>query len=213
MRKDFVVDPAVKEVIETNKNKNRIIQQDTKIENSLDKATIESKTDNVRSSMDIIHTKTEEAQAINEQLKNDSLSDVEKAVLQNQVDNAHNSINNETTKVNDAFFPRGSIIDIVKGQASGSATGSDSGTTSSFSLETIQDYYSRIQTAMDQLSLEQKGALVNIFSTVIVFFCVSTLIGMFAGDRLIEYLKLEQRFPRLERYFTLRRKFRWYYFI
>lgn len=84
---------------------------------------------------------------------------------------------------------------------------------SNLSIDSILEYYYRVYAAIDQLTLEQKAALFNVSAIITVFFCASTIVGLFAGDRLIEYLKLEQRFPRLEHYFTLRRKFRWYYFI
>ena len=75
-------------------------------------------------------------------------------------------------------------------------------------IDTIRQYYLSYQSYLDQLTLEQKGAIINISLAVTIFFCLTTLLGVFAGDRIVEYFKLETRYPKLAKFFTLRRKFR-----
>ena len=50
---------------------------------------------------------------------------------------------------------------------------------------------------IDQLSLEQKGALFpeGVFGCLVLFVFFSSLVGSIAGDRIVEYFRLEQRLP------------------
>ena len=75
------------------------------------------------------------------------------------------------------------------------------------------DYLNQLQTAIDNLGQTQKLALIHILASISILFCLFTLIGVYLGDYIIEYFKLEARYPRLARYFSIRRKFQTYYFI
>jgi len=65
---------------------------------------------------------------------------------------------------------------------------------------------------LDQLSHEQKYAVIHISFAITILFCLFTLIGIHSGDRLIEYFKLEEKYPKLAKYFLIRRKLKSYSF-
>lgn len=75
------------------------------------------------------------------------------------------------------------------------------------------DYFVSFQNSIDNLSQYQKFALIHIFSSVSILFCLFTLVSVYIGNQLIDYFKLTERFPRLAKYIALRQKFTKYYFI
>ena len=64
---------------------------------------------------------------------------------------------------------------------------------------------------LDSLTLLQEGGLFHIiiFSTILVI--IFDILGIFFGNEIIKYFKLEERFPRLGIFFRLRLKFQRYY--
>lgn len=80
------------------------------------------------------------------------------------------------------------------------------------SWETLSTVYSEVSEVIESLSQTQKGAVIHISFSVVILLCLFTLIGIFYGDLLIQYFKLETKFPRLARYLKIRRKFQQFYF-
>jgi hypothetical protein len=54
---------------------------------------------------------------------------------------------------------------------------------------------------------------VNIFAILTIYSCMMSIIGIFVGDRILNYFQLEQKFPRAAKYLKLRQKLQLYYFI
>ena len=79
--------------------------------------------------------------------------------------------------------------------------------------DSLTDIYSEVYQVIDSLSQTQKGALIHISFSVVILFCLFTLIGVYYGEKFIQYFKLESKFPRLARYIDIRRKFQQFYFI
>ena len=79
--------------------------------------------------------------------------------------------------------------------------------------DSITNVYSEVYEVIDSLSQTQKGAVIHISFSLVILFCLFTLIGVFYGEKLIQYFKLEEKFPRLARYINLRRKFQQFYFL
>ena len=79
--------------------------------------------------------------------------------------------------------------------------------------DTLTNIYSEVYQVIDSLSQTQKGALIHISFSVVILFCLFTLIGVYYGEKFIQYFKLESKFPRLARYIDIRRKFQQFYFI
>jgi hypothetical protein len=94
------------------------------------------------------------------------------------------------------------IISIIKGPSEGSQF-----------MGTWQEYFIYFQSTIDSLSQYQKFALIHILSSLSIMFCLFTLVGVYAGNQLIDYFKLTVRFPRFAKYIELRQKFTRYYFI
>lgn len=59
---------------------------------------------------------------------------------------------------------------------------------------------------IDQLSHEHKYAVIHISFSITILFCLFTLVSIHSGDRLIEYFKIEEKYPKLVRYILIRRK-------
>lgn len=78
--------------------------------------------------------------------------------------------------------------------------------------ETLSTVYSEVSEVIESLSQTQKGAVIHISFSVVILLCLFTLIGIFYGNILIQYFKLETKFPRLARYIKIRRKFQQFYF-
>ena len=71
----------------------------------------------------------------------------------------------------------------------------------------LQSYYD----FLDSLTLFEESAFLNIFIYILILLCIFSIMSVFFGNELIKYFKLEQRFPRLAIFFTLRTKFQRYY--
>lgn len=65
---------------------------------------------------------------------------------------------------------------------------------------------------MQSLSLTKQSAVIHITNSILVLLCSLSLITVFYGDSLINYFKLEEKYPRIAKYIQLRRKFQQYYF-
>jgi len=115
---------------------------------------------------------------VRKDLARDALTEATKSALQSEYNN--NQAANELSKVSDTLE---SIIDIVKGTGSGSA---------SKCMESIEYFYYTIQNTIEQLPLEQQAAIANVFACIVLLICFTSIVGIFARDRLIEYFRLEE---------------------
>lgn len=76
----------------------------------------------------------------------------------------------------------------------------------------IGDIYGNFQNFLSTLSGDQMLAFGHMLGLITIFFCLMSMISVFAGDSLIKYFKIEERLPKLARYIQFRRKFQQYYF-
>jgi hypothetical protein len=105
------------------------------------------------------------------------------------------------------------LNDILK-EILGKSSGSKGSTQSGFiDMNSSTDYYHQIQSLIDNLSLTQKGALANILFSIVCLYSFISIIGVLFGDYLLDYFKLEQKFPRLAKYFTIRKKLKRYFLL
>lgn len=77
----------------------------------------------------------------------------------------------------------------------------------------ITDFMESYQEFLSQLSPEQLACLSNLFGYILIFFCIGSITSIYFGEQLIQYLKLEIRFPKLAKIIQLRQRFKTYYFI
>lgn len=77
----------------------------------------------------------------------------------------------------------------------------------------IDSYISSYRDFLSTLTIEQTGALANIFCGIVIFFCLITLNSIFFSDILLTYFKLEEKYPKIARFIKIRRQFQKFYFI
>ena len=80
-------------------------------------------------------------------------------------------------------------------------------------LDNIFDQIENINNFIINLSLEQNLALVNFLGTFIIVITVINILFIFYSNKIIDYFKLETRYPKLAFYINLRRKFQEYYLL
>lgn len=66
---------------------------------------------------------------------------------------------------------------------------------------------------LSTITYEQNIAFINLSGTFVIFVTLFSIIAIFYGDRLINYLKLEERYPKIAKYIILRRKFQQFYLL
>lgn len=76
----------------------------------------------------------------------------------------------------------------------------------------IGDTVDRFQEFLTSLSFLELGYLINILTGLFTILCLFNLMSVFYSGQIIAYFNLESRYPRLAKYFSLRRKFQFYYF-
>lgn len=78
-------------------------------------------------------------------------------------------------------------------------------------LNFIKDYIDNLYVFFGQLSGEQIAAIAHFLSALVMLFCLMSVMAVIYGDYLINYLKLEEKYPRLARFIQIRRKFQHFY--
>jgi len=76
----------------------------------------------------------------------------------------------------------------------------------------ISQVFSEYQAYLNSLSPEQMIALGHVLLCIGILSCLISMIFVFSGDKLIIHFKLEERYPRLAKFISLRRKFQNYTF-
>src|SRR6266571_2208641 len=74
-------------------------------------------------------------------------------------------------------------------------------------IEFFTNYIENFNKFLSTLSFEQLIAVAHLTSTICILINIFTIISILFGDQLINYFKLEERFPRLAFIFNLRKKF------
>jgi uncharacterized protein YukE len=199
LRKDFIVDPAVKNLADSYEQLTTTTKElaDKNIINEVTKAKIETYGEVGRVSMDKVHSSVEKIHNLNEQLQNQNVSATDKNNIENQLSSASTELKNGLNEVNNTLK---SIIEIAKGDSSSSY----------IDLDSIPEFISKFQMFIDQLSQEQKFAVIHISFNIAILFCLFTLVGIHSGDKFIEYFKLEARYPKLAKYFYIRSRIKTY---
>ena len=80
-------------------------------------------------------------------------------------------------------------------------------TSSLWGFDNISQIISSYQTFLDNLTLDQKYAVIHILLSIIIFLSLFNIIGLYLGDELIKFLKLEEKYPKIAKYIRLRRRF------
>jgi hypothetical protein len=91
-------------------------------------------------------------------------------------------------------------------------TSSKSGGSSQLGSNYIEGLWDKFNYFLNNASAAELGAVGHISASVVVLFCLWSLVTVFYGDKLIIKFKLEEKFPKLAKFIQLRRKFQHYYF-
>lgn len=75
----------------------------------------------------------------------------------------------------------------------------------------MDNWYNDYQDFVSNLTDEQYLALINVFIFVGISLIIYNIIITYYSDRIIKYLKIEAKYPKLARFIELRRKFQFYY--
>lgn len=81
--------------------------------------------------------------------------------------------------------------------------------TTSFTF--TSDYFKNFNDYFSTLTFEQSFAIVHILGSVVIFISLTSLISVVYGNMLIDYFKMEKKYPKIARFINLRRKFQLYY--
>jgi hypothetical protein len=80
-------------------------------------------------------------------------------------------------------------------------------------ISNIWEQVENINQWLSSITYEQNIAFTNLSGTFLIFVTILSIIGIFYGDKLLNYLNLEERYPKIAKYITLRRKFQQFYLL
>ena len=155
-----------------------------------------------KESLDIVR---EDVKSIIE-IKDNLINRIEDDTRDNLISMLSQKLNNISENIGKSNDKLSEVKDLFFNSCSGSGS-------NFLYVDDITKFISMYQDYLSTLTLAQTGALVHIFVSLFIFFCLFTIIGIFYGDTLIRYLNLEEKYPKLARFIQLRRKLQQYYFI
>lgn len=79
-------------------------------------------------------------------------------------------------------------------------------------VNNFDQYFYSFQNYLETLSLEQLHSLSHILFLICLLISTFNLAAIFYGDSLIKYLNIENKYPSLAYFISIRRKFQQYYF-
>ena len=80
-------------------------------------------------------------------------------------------------------------------------------------LNNIRDLFTKYINFLDTLSLHQLGSLANLLAAIFVLTCLFSVVYIIYSDLLLKYLKIEEKYPKIQKIIKLRRKFQHFYLL
>jgi hypothetical protein len=77
--------------------------------------------------------------------------------------------------------------------------------------DSIKEIINKWNEVLSTLSPTELGALTYLFSSVLILLCLITIMGIVYSDLLLNYFKLEEKYPKLGQYLKIRKMFQQYY--
>jgi hypothetical protein len=195
-----VIQETVRRSTELSNKLNDQIEQ-----NVINNTEIESSLNKIKTGLEIIQQKVEVLNTIATQESNKTGGNLSSDVLTTSVkqsavgiDSINDSLKEEAVKVN-------SIIDKVLEFINSSNNNSN------FGVQTFQDLLDQYYQFFDSLTIIQKGAFAHTLLCICILLCIFDILLAYYSDKLILYLNLENKYPRLSKYVKLRRKLQNYY--
>nr|QRH18072.1 hypothetical protein [Clavulina sp.] len=208
-RQSDLKDTTIDNLVSLNNDKANIIKEqlETIVTDNVLKTKLETTVENVRRSMDNADSSRTQKESLTNKLQSTNLTDLERNNLESELNSVTNTYNmNKTTADSNVTELINSISDWTKGNNNSNNFINNIG-------EDLNNLYNKSYYLIDSLSQTQKLYLINIFGSTTILFSLSTLIAVYFGDWIIEYFNLETRFPKVSKYFSIRRKLRTSYFI
>lgn len=89
---------------------------------------------------------------------------------------------------------------------------SKSGTgTSSSNYISNSNYFESIQQFINSLNFEQTLSIMHISGSIFILLCLYSILGIFFGNKIIDYFNLEEKYPKIAKFIKIRRQFQNYY--
>lgn len=85
---------------------------------------------------------------------------------------------------------------------------SKSGTgTSSSNYISNSNYFESIQQFINSLNFEQTLSIMHISGSIFILLCLYSILGIFFGNKIIDYFNLEEKYPKIAKFIKIRRQF------
>ena len=183
--KDTLIDVQQK-LIKQSENLNKVMAENEQLSKQLDESFIKSSdSETIRKSLDKITTVTEN---LSKEV-NDSTGSI-------------NVINSAKDQLNEILLEQQKVSSIL-----GKYTEIVNSNTKSFNVKDFNDFVNDIYNILTSLSQDHLIAVTHISGCVTIFYCIIAIISALFGDKLITYLDLENKFPKLSKFIKLRRKY------
>nr|WVH38261.1 hypothetical protein [Trametes maxima] len=78
-------------------------------------------------------------------------------------------------------------------------------------IDSIKEFINEYYNFLDTLSIYELGSLANLLAAIFTLLCVMSLISIIYSNKIITYLNLENRFPKLAKIIQYRQKLQNYY--
>jgi hypothetical protein len=79
-------------------------------------------------------------------------------------------------------------------------------------FKTITESFNNYNEWLDSITLIQKGAVYHIIVSITILSLFFSLLTVYYSDSLIKYFNIEEKYPKLAKFISLRRKFQQFYF-
>ena len=78
-------------------------------------------------------------------------------------------------------------------------------------IKTIHDFYNQYTSFLDDLTLQQLASLSHLLAALFILICLFSIIVIIYSDFLLNYLKIEDKYPKLGKIIRYRKKFQQFY--
>nr|YP_010192437.1 hypothetical protein LK379_mgp15 [Amanita sinensis]QZN08174.1 hypothetical protein [Amanita sinensis] len=78
-------------------------------------------------------------------------------------------------------------------------------------FENIKIFIEKLNEIIPQLNIEQLGALSHLSASIFMLLCLLSIISIIYSDYLLNYFKIEEKYPKLNKLFKIRKVFQYYY--
>lgn len=80
-------------------------------------------------------------------------------------------------------------------------------------MDSFYKYFENFNGWISSLDYTQNIAFINLSGTFVILITLISIIFIFYGNKILDYLNLEQRYPKIAKFILLRRKFQQYYLL